>query len=383
MARFSALPSDVLAIIFQELSLGDLLSVRQVCKTIHEAISTDKLLWMSIFKCYVIDGGKCVILYRRPLSLLGAAAVESWTRNAYVLEKAYLSTSSLSVYCFKTGIRAVTWVKIIRGRWCLAASSNISESRLTLWDISPPHHQICAEIFLPGPIMDGEIEDLNSEIIIAVSVGSKTYSQRNLMYLLDRERYVQILTVGTSAGVPQILKLKVIPGADHIMCLRGSYLGVAVLDRDDSNPIVLDWKRDTQWVLKPSVPITSLREMDDRTPCLAMTMWNSFVVVAFGAQLRVYTNPESHGAGCELLFTHSVMLYIVEVRFVNNESVAVSFPDTVQRTGATRLQVFFKKSSGEYYTQALDAKGQLQGRAVECDIPKPQVDKPTPTKCCR
>ncbi|TDL19711.1 hypothetical protein BD410DRAFT_830161 [Rickenella mellea] len=333
MPGFANLPSDLLSLIVLELSLADVLSVRQVS-----------------------------------LSLVGATAVESWTRNAFVLERAYLSNNPLSVHHLKTGIRAVTWVKIIRGRWCLAASSNISESLLTLWDISTSDNRICAEMPLPGPIMDGEIEDIKSEIVVAVSVGC-------------RERYVQMLTVGTSAGIPQILKLKIIPGADHVLCLRGPYLGVAVLDGNDSNPILLDWKHDTQWVLKPSVPITSLRNIVDRTTCLAMTIWDAFVIVAFPGQLRVYTYPERHGGSCELLCTHSILRGI-EVRFVNNESMAMSFPDDVERTSATHLLVFLK-SHHRYCTQALDAKGQLQGEPVECDVPQPPADRRTPIEMLR
>ncbi|TDL19718.1 hypothetical protein BD410DRAFT_402808 [Rickenella mellea] len=370
MAGFAALPSDVLANIFLELSLRDLLSVRQVSTTIHEAISTDKLLWMNIFKHYVIDGGKCAIPYRKPLSLADAVAIESWTRNAFVLGKAYLSNSPLSVHLLGTGIRAVTWVKLIRGRWCLAASSNTSESRLTLWDILSSDNRICAEIFMPGPTMDGEIEDRNSEIIIAISVGS-------------RERHVQILTVGTSAGVPHILKLKTIPGADHVLCLRGSYLGFAVIDGDDSNPIVLDWKRDTQWVLKPSIPIASLRDIVDRTTCLAMTIWDAFVVVAFANELRVSTYPESHSGHCELLYTHNVPRGTNNVRFVNTESVAISLLDDAERTGVTHLHILFGKDDGDVYAQALDAKGQLQGNPVECDVPRPADDSKYPVEMIR
>ncbi|TDL19708.1 hypothetical protein BD410DRAFT_726828 [Rickenella mellea] len=365
MPRFATLPSDLLKCIILQLSLVDVLSVRQVCKFFQEAISTDKWLWIHILKRYVIDGGKCVIPYRRPLTLVDAAAVESWTRNAFVLEKAYVSTSRLYVHRLDTGIRAVTWVKLIRGRWCLAASSNTSESRLTLWDISSPDNQICSEMLFPGPIMDGEIEDLNTEIIIAVSVGC-------------RERYVQILNVGTSACVPQILKRNAIPGADRVLCLRGSYLGVAVVDGDDSNPILLDWKRGTQWVLKPSVPIASL---DDRTTCLAMTIWDAFVVVAFPDQLHVYTYPESRSGDFELLYTHSVfagLTDIIEVRFVNNESLTSSFPGGMERTAARPLYAFLKGNDGEYYMQVLDANGQLQDGAVECDVPQLTDDDKSP-----
>ncbi|TDL19730.1 hypothetical protein BD410DRAFT_791883 [Rickenella mellea] len=359
MPGLTTLPTDLLTNIISELPLVDVLSIRQVCVAFQEAISADKLLWMNILNRYVIDGGKCVIPYRRPLSFVDAAAIESWTRNAFVLEKAYLTTSPLSVRCFKTGVRAVTWVKLIRGRWCLAASSNTSESRLTLWDLSTSDDGCSAEIFLPGPVMNGEVEDLNSDIVIAVSVGC-------------RERYVQILTLGISAGLPRILKLKTIPGADHVLCLRGSYLGVAVLDGDDSNPILLDWKEESQWVLKPSVPITSFPEICTRITCLAMTIWNAFVVAAFPRQLRVYTYPGSHGASCELLHTHSVLAdvsVIDGVRFVNNQ--LISPQEDTEGTGATHLHVVFKTIHGEFYAQALDSNGQLQGKAVKCAVPRP------------
>lgn len=77
---------------------------------------------------------------------------------------------------------SITWLRLLRGRWCLVASSDAEEkrhSRLSIWDSRAESDtvtatlQMRAEMFLPGPIMDGESEDDGVSIKVAVTVGSK------------------------------------------------------------------------------------------------------------------------------------------------------------------------------------------------------------------
>ena len=70
-------------------------------------------------------------------------------------------------------IPPVTWTKLVRGRWCIAAVSDSISSRLILYDLfvglsSGP----TVEVYLPGPVMDGVLEDTLPEINIAVSIGT-------------------------------------------------------------------------------------------------------------------------------------------------------------------------------------------------------------------
>ena len=110
----------------------------------------------------------------RPLENLDASTLESWSRKAHTLIRSYTSSEPrVTVLSLARSLQAVTWVKLVRGRWCLAAVSDSSSSRLVLYDgrigfNSEPQ----AELYLPGPVMDAVMEDRTSEINIALSIGT-------------------------------------------------------------------------------------------------------------------------------------------------------------------------------------------------------------------
>lgn len=69
---------------------------------------------------------------------------------------------------------AITWTKLIRGRWCLIACSDFFVSQLVVWDLQNPTDQLQKAIFhLPGPVVDGIVEDITSEILIALTLGTR------------------------------------------------------------------------------------------------------------------------------------------------------------------------------------------------------------------
>lgn len=107
------------------------------------------------------------------LEEIEAATIERWVRTALSLERTYTKTgaSTISSIC---SIPSVTWLKLIRGRWCLVASSDTSQSRLILFDgLIGLQSGIKAEFFLPGPVIDGVIDDSSSRINIALSIGTR------------------------------------------------------------------------------------------------------------------------------------------------------------------------------------------------------------------
>ena len=72
------------------------------------------------------------------------------------------------------GLAWVTWVKLIRGRWCIVASSDSLCSRLMVFDglnglQSSPKY----ESFLEGPVMDGVVDDTAHGINMALSIGTQ------------------------------------------------------------------------------------------------------------------------------------------------------------------------------------------------------------------
>lgn len=69
-------------------------------------------------------------------------------------------------------------MKLVKGRWCLVASSDASQSRLSLFDSGSGALQLITENFLPGPIMDGQLEDVEEYVHLAVTVGSRSVLRR-------------------------------------------------------------------------------------------------------------------------------------------------------------------------------------------------------------
>ena len=68
---------------------------------------------------------------------------------------------------------SVTWLKLIRGRWLLLASSDYNQSRLSLWDVAGEREQMVTQVFLSGPVMDGKCDDSGICITIALSIGTR------------------------------------------------------------------------------------------------------------------------------------------------------------------------------------------------------------------
>ena len=108
-----------------------------------------------------------------PLKNLDVKTLEYWARSAFVLDKIYngLGTNTFSII---RGLSYVTWVKLIRGRWCLVASSDKLQSRFTVYDgIGGLRAREKQDYYLDGPVLDGVVEDTPLGINIALSIGTR------------------------------------------------------------------------------------------------------------------------------------------------------------------------------------------------------------------
>ncbi|TDL13259.1 hypothetical protein BD410DRAFT_903336 [Rickenella mellea] len=192
MHNLCSISKDVQSLVWSYLCARDLVSLMVACKGLNASISDDKQLWVGWSARTLTTSGyhNYSIPYRRSLEDVDASDVRSWLAHGISLYKGYTSSSPTIQKLDSMAPRIVTWVRLIRGRWCLVASSNVSESRLTLWDLSSrsggPHP--CSEIFFPGPVMDGQIDDDLTSIRIAVTVGSS-------------DPYIQIVSVGQFIAV--------------------------------------------------------------------------------------------------------------------------------------------------------------------------------------
>lgn len=108
---------------------------------------------------------------RIPLGSASATHVESWIRCALSFKSAHQEEKQPAVTRIKLELR-VTWLRIIRTCWCLVASSTERESRLTIWSLRGGY-SISKEYYLPGPVVDGVIDDDGTDVVAALTIGTK------------------------------------------------------------------------------------------------------------------------------------------------------------------------------------------------------------------
>lgn len=136
-------------------------------------MTSDKQLWLHILqrdiKPKASPSPRCI----RDIEELTAQDVLEWVKNSIILNKSYASGNNRTLIRTYVSM-SVTWVRIVRGRWCLVACSNLKNSQLLVWDLqfsqAEPHK---STFYLPGPVADGVIEDNKNEILIALTIGTK------------------------------------------------------------------------------------------------------------------------------------------------------------------------------------------------------------------
>ncbi len=135
----------------------------------------DKRLWLDCLRRDVISKGIELPRYRQTLERATAEDVCSWVKTAITLHKAYASGGQyarVTSFVVDNGLET-TWSRIIRGRWCLVALSNVSTSFLGIWKIlSAGSLELKERFYLPGPVLDGAVDDFFDDIRIAITVGT-------------------------------------------------------------------------------------------------------------------------------------------------------------------------------------------------------------------
>ncbi len=113
--------------------------------------------------------------YCQPLEQASAEHVRSWVKTSIALHGAYISSGqNAAVISFVVNGRLeATWTKIVRGRWCLVALSNVSTSFIGVWQIqSNGSVELRRKFYLPGPVLDGVVDDSTEEIRIAITLAT-------------------------------------------------------------------------------------------------------------------------------------------------------------------------------------------------------------------
>lgn len=108
--------------------------------------------------------------------------LRTYVKHTYVLWRAYEHPGlDRAVIRIDTPAR-VTFVKLIRGRWFLVASSNTTISELSAWEIrSPSTCALRSRVYLPAPALDCAVDDGGSYVRVAISVGT-WYAAHTLIF---------------------------------------------------------------------------------------------------------------------------------------------------------------------------------------------------------
>ncbi len=220
-----------------------------MCKKFLEHVYADKRLWVESLRTNVISKGIELPKYRPSFEDASAEDVRSWVKTAISLHRAYASNGhQAKIHSFSVAKELeTTWVKIVRGCWCLAAMSNISQSFVGIWRIqSSGFLELENKFYVPGPVLDGTVDDDIEEIRIAVTVATAYVCTFNIdkchTYILSRDPYIQILLLGVKGKTTILTPVKSLRGARHVLLLNDSFVGYSTLLGDDTYPLLTNWR---------------------------------------------------------------------------------------------------------------------------------------------
>lgn len=143
---------------------------QQVSRHFQHLINNDKTLWTSILDREVLAQDLSLHPNRIETVMSSAAQVQSWVRCAFLLRRSYSRTTKTEKTRLKLDL-GVTWLRVARARWCIVASSDTLQSRLSVYDLSG-NIRLCEVFYLPGPVVAGIVEDNNLGIRLALTVGT-------------------------------------------------------------------------------------------------------------------------------------------------------------------------------------------------------------------
>ncbi len=135
----------------------------------------DKRLWLEWLQSEVISKGIELPKCCQHLEQASAEHVRFWVKKLIALHGAYASggqNATVISFVINGGLEA-TWTKIVLGRWCLVALSNVSTSFIGVWQIqSNGSVELRRKFYLPGPVLDGVVNDSTEEIHIAITLAT-------------------------------------------------------------------------------------------------------------------------------------------------------------------------------------------------------------------
>ncbi|KAL5510926.1 hypothetical protein ACEPAG_4683 [Sanghuangporus baumii] len=280
------LPLDILSIICRHLDLKSIARLRQVSPALSHELSNDKQLWVHILERDVKRKRLPIPANLRDISEVTASSVESWIKHAIMLDRCY-KTPENALSVSRLGNRkgpAVTWLKLILGRWCLVAAADDYESEMSLWEItSKGGPRRVAKIYLEAPVIDGRIDVSLGEIRCAVSVGTV-------------QPYILILGIHLSPEAATFQQLARIKNAAHVRFFKADLLGFAVLEGDDTYPYLSNWKLGKTRCLRISRTTPGINCPFPIESCMDMSVHNGLIFTLHHTAVHVFTMQDISGA---------------------------------------------------------------------------------------
>ncbi|KAJ6485646.1 hypothetical protein C8R45DRAFT_930749 [Mycena sanguinolenta] len=236
-----------------------------------------KVLWIYILERQALEES-ILPLYLKDYEQLDSSTIEALVRRVSSLAHKWETQDLSPVRSWKLHLPlAISWLRLVAGKWLFVASSDNSSSKISCWDLSCIFQgsiEPLAEAYLPGQVKTGKLEVQQSGVVLALGLGPEAQA-------------VHVLTLREHRGCRVFAELCCIKGSSHVLMLSGDLIACA-LRHGDNVPHIINWT--TQRVHEIPPP-------DDlNIPCRRsvphlITIWNSTLLILRRNTVELYTLP--------------------------------------------------------------------------------------------
>ncbi|KAF7371037.1 hypothetical protein MSAN_00737900 [Mycena sanguinolenta] len=276
----TSLGEYLLCLVCLELSLADIMSLRQVCRVLSRTTKA-KVLWIYILERQALEE-TIMPPYLNDYERLNSSTIEALVRRVSRLAHKWETQDLSPVRSWKLHLPlAITWLRLVAGRWLFVASSDSSSSKISCWDLSLIFQgcmEPLAEAYLPGQVKTGKLEVQKLGIVLALGLGPEAQA-------------VHILTLRKCHGCHVFAELCCIQGSSHVLMLSGDVVACA-LRHGDSVPHIINWMAQRVYDIPP--PPDDLNIPCRRSVPHLITTWNGALIIVRRNTLEFYTLPSAN-----------------------------------------------------------------------------------------
>ncbi|KAJ7249559.1 hypothetical protein B0H12DRAFT_1122184 [Mycena haematopus] len=303
----TSLGEYLLCLVCLELSLADITSLRQVCRVLCQTTRT-KILWVYILERQALDEETILPPYlKKDFEQLDSSTIEDLVRRVSQLAHKWETQKLFPVQSWKLHLPlAITWLRLVTGRWLFVASSDSSSSKISCWDLSLVFQgftEPVAEAYLPGRVKTGKSEVQQSGIVLALGLGPEAEA-------------VHILTLRKHHGCRVFSELCCIEGSSHVLMLSGDLVACS-LRQGAIVPHLINWTIQRIHDIPP--PPDDLNIPCRRSVPHLITIWNNALIILRRNTVEFYTLPSPASDS-------TVFLKLIQTPTIWEAAVCVSPP---------------------------------------------------------